>query len=84
MRLFGHGAQITPYPFCHHGEDVPIGRQASHQESALDAGRNLGGNITRALITDGELALFHAIADHVLKPIEVHVGKSVQTSLHWR
>jgi hypothetical protein len=57
MRPFGHVAQITPYPFSHHGEDVPIGRQASHQEGALDAGRNLGGNIARALITDRELAL---------------------------
>ena len=84
MSPFGHAAQITPYPFSHHGQDMAIGRQASHQESALNAGRDLGGNIARALITDGELALFHAIADHVLKPIEVHLGKSVQTSLHWR
>jgi hypothetical protein len=84
MRPLGRVAQITPYPVSHHGEDVPIGRQASHQESALDAGRNLGGNIARALITDGELALFHTIADHVLKPIEMHLGKSVQTRLHWR
>jgi hypothetical protein len=84
MRPFGHVAQITPYPVGHHGEDVPIGRQASYQEGALDASRNLGGNVTRALITDGKLALFHTIADHVLKPIEMHLGKSVQTSLHWR
>ena len=82
MRTFGHVAQITPYPFNHRGEDVPIRRQASHQEGALDAGRNLCGNMARALITDGELTLFHAIANHVLKPIEVHLGKSVQTSLH--
>ena len=84
MRPFGHVAQITPYPVSHHGQDMPIGRQAAHQEGALDAGRNLGGNIARALITDSELALFHAIADHLFKPIEMHLGKSVQTSLHWR
>jgi hypothetical protein len=84
MRPFERVAQITPYPFSHHGEDVPIGRQASHQEGALDAGRNLGSNIARALITDSELALFHAIANHLLKPIEMHLGKAVQTSLHWR
>jgi hypothetical protein len=82
MRPFGRVAQITPHPFSHHGQDVPIGRQASHQEGALNAGRNLGGNIARALITDGELALFHAIANHVFKPIEMHLGKPVQTSLH--
>jgi hypothetical protein len=50
----------------------------------LDAGRNLGGNITRPLITNGELALFHSVANQVFKPIEMHLGKSVQTSLHWR
>jgi len=84
MRPLGRITQITPHSFSHHGEDMPIGRQATHQKSALDAGRNLGGNVTRALITDSELALFHTIADHVLKPIEMHLGKSVQTSLHWR
>jgi hypothetical protein len=63
---------------------MPIGRQATHQKSALDASRNLGGNIARALITYAELARFHTIADHVLKPIEMHLGKSVQTRLHWR
>ena len=82
MRPFGHVVQIMPYPFSHRGEDVPIGRQASHQEGALYAGRNLGGNIARALITDGELTPFHAIANHVFKPIEMHLGESVQTSLH--
>ena len=82
MRPFGRVAQITPHPFSHDGQDVPIGRQASHQEGALNAGRNLGGNIARALITDGELALSHAIANHLFKPIEMHLGKSVQTSLH--
>jgi hypothetical protein len=29
MRPFGHVAQITPYPVGHHGEDMPIGRQAT-------------------------------------------------------
>ena len=82
MPPFGHVAQRTPYPFSRRGEDMPIRRQASHQEGALNAGRNLGGNIARALITDGELALFHAIANHVFKPIEMHLGKPVQTSLH--
>ena len=82
MRPFWRVAQRTPYPFSHRGEDVPIRRQASHQEGALDAGRNLGGNIARALITDGELTPFHAIANHVFKPIEMHLGESVQTSLH--
>ena len=42
MRPFGCIAQITPYPFSHHGEDLPIGGQASHQEGALNAGRYLG------------------------------------------
>jgi hypothetical protein len=56
---------------------LPIRRQASHQEGALDAGRNLGGNIARALITDGELALFHAIANHVFKPIETPAHRSI-------
>jgi hypothetical protein len=82
MRPFGRITQITPYPFSHRGEDVPIGRQASHQEGALHASCNLGGNVTRALITDGELALFRAITNYVFKPIEMHLGKSVQTSLH--
>jgi hypothetical protein len=45
MRPFGHVAQITPYPFSRHGEDMPIGRQASHQEGALDASQDLGGDI---------------------------------------
>ena len=71
MRPFGCIAQITPYPFSHHGEDVPIGGQASHQEGALNAGRNLGSNIARALIADGELALFRAITNYVFKPIEI-------------
>jgi len=82
MRPFGRVAQRTPYPFSDRGEDVPIRRQASHQEGALDAGRNLGGDIARALIADGELALLCAIADHVLKPIEMHLGKSVHTCLY--
>ena len=71
MRPFGRVAQITPYPFSHHGQDMAIGRQASHQESALNAGRDLGGNIARALIADGELALFRAITNYVFKPIEI-------------
>ena len=82
MRPLRRITQITPYPFSHHGEDVPIGGQASHQEGALNAGRNLGGNIARALIPDGELALFRAITNYVFKPIEMHLGKPVQTSLH--
>ena len=82
MRPFGRVAQTTPYPFSDRGQDVPIGRQASHQKGALNAGRDLRGNIARALITDGELALFHAIANHLFKPIKMHLGKSVQTSLH--
>jgi hypothetical protein len=82
MFPLGHVAQRTPYPFSDRGEDVPIRRQASDQEGALDAGRNLGGNIARALITDRELTPFHAIANHVFKPIEMHLGESVQTSLH--
>ena len=84
MRLFGRVAQITPHPLSHHGEDMPIGRQAPRQEGALDAGQNLGGNIARALIADGELTLLDAIADHLFKPVDVHLGKSVQTSLHRR
>jgi hypothetical protein len=84
MRSFGHVAQITPYPFAHCGEDVPIGRQASHQEGALDAGQNLRSYIAGALITDSELALFHTIANHLFKPIDMHLGKSVQTRLHRR
>jgi hypothetical protein len=42
MRPFGRVAQITPDAVSHHGEDVPIGRQASRQEGALDASQNLG------------------------------------------
>ena len=45
MRPFGHVAQITPYPFSRRGEDMPIRRQASHQEGALDASQDLGGDI---------------------------------------
>jgi hypothetical protein len=71
MRRFGHVAQITLYPFSHHAKDVPIGRQASHQEGGLDAGQNLGGDIARALVADVELALLRAIADHVFKPIGI-------------
>ena len=67
MRPLRRITQITPHSFSPHGEDMPIGRQTTHQESALNAGRNLGGNITRALITDGELTLFHAIANHVFR-----------------
>ena len=84
MRSFGHVAQIASYPFSHRDEDVPIGQQAPHQQSALNAGQNLGGDIARALLADGELALFHAIANHVFKPIEMHLGESVQSSLHRR
>ena len=82
MRLFRHVTQITPHPFNYHGEDVRIRRQAFYQQGALNGSRNLGGDIARALIADGELALLCAIADHVLKPIEMHLGKSVHTCLY--
>ena len=82
MRLFREVAQITPHPFNHHVEDVPIGRQASHQQGALNGSRNLGGDIAGALIADGELALLDAIADHVFKPIDMRLGKTVHSSLH--
>jgi len=66
--FLGQVAQTAPYPFGHHGEDVPIGRQASHQQGALNASQNLGRYIARSVITDRELTQFYFIANHLFKP----------------
>ena len=54
-----------------------ISCQTSDEEGALDAGGDLGGDVTRALIADLELATGHSLADYIFKPVQMHFGKMV-------
>ena len=85
VEAVGRGvAQIAPELVIHAVDDMGIGGEPAHQKSALDAGRDLHGDVARALVAYLELPALCPVADDVLKPVEMHLGELVQGALHGR
>jgi hypothetical protein len=55
------GSQITPKLSGDRIEYIGVPGQASHQEGALDAGRDLHGDLARKLVANLELPALHAL-----------------------